>query len=945
MGHLLAYLAYHPKTHRREALIEHFWPEEDFEVARNRFRVDLSRLRDVLSELGLPDKELLVANREQVALKLAICDCDVSYFEALLKAARTQEPVEQQATLAQAVALYTGPLLPGHDEDWVLGERQRLQELAVGALRQLVQFAWKQAKDLDLALDYARRTVLLDPLQEEAHQDVLRLLLELRRPVVAREHYHRFVGKLRTELGCGPLKETEALLLEIQKQLHHGAELPREGKAPRQNVPRVNTRFFGRHVELEQLTHALAKPGALVSLIGFGGLGKTRLALELASVFTHALPFWVPLADVLATDSLWNTLAGHLNQQTTLPPAPPSLSAGERVVAVLKGQAALLVLDNTEHLRDAALAEVLTTLRQQIPELRCLVTSRRRLGLADEQVIALEPLSGQEGAELFVDRAARTRSGFVLTPRNQETIATLCTRLEGIPLAIEMAAARVSVLTPSQILARLDKRFSLLVNQNKDVPTRHRTLEATLDWSYRLLTASQQRFLCTLSVFRGGWTLDAAETLSEDGEALEHTQALVDASLIQTKELESADGSVVMRYYLLETVRQFSENHLTDTERTALALRHGSWLHALVREVRGGGDPHTYVPLLDQENENLVAASTRLLLEQLDSALGVQLICLLDNTWGMRGRDLEGFEWSYTALQATRNRPELLSQGARLIASACHEVRDAALLPHLIDEAQALLLHAQTSRQRMEIQDALGYLHGKRPDMPAAREHFWEGDRQRRASDMRYTPIAGTNIADTYLCEGNFEAALETLAHFGAFLEPRHIRVGFIFQVVTAQVKLGLKQYDEASVLLRKSLAAFEAIPDQEGISRVKVMLAGCVVEQGHFDEAARLAREGGRVVWRVEDAPYIQSSLKTLALCALQQGNPRRAWALLGIGDKAREERLPFPTAYIQQENAEFKARFPADTEHDYVRGVHWPAATRLQVAYTLPESAQNPA
>ena len=363
MGRLLAYLAYYPKEHRREALVERLWPEEGIETARNRFRVDLSRLRDMLSELGLPEKELLVTNREHLWLRLVPGDSDVSRFESLLKAARSQNAPEQLATLTQATALYTGPLLPGHDDDWVLGERQRLQELYVKALRQLVQLTWKENKDPEAALDIARRTVLADPLLEEAHQDVLRILLELRRPLVAREHYQRFAKKLREELGCEPDKATEALYQEIQKRLNVGNPLPTspsEAPEKRRNLPRINTRFFGREMEQEQLLKILSEPGALVSVIGFGGLGKTRLALEVAGQIPGVTPFWVPLTDAPAHDALWNTLVGHLNQQTTLPPAPPSLSAEERLVMILKAQPSLFVLDNTEHLDDDVLDAPLT---------------------------------------------------------------------------------------------------------------------------------------------------------------------------------------------------------------------------------------------------------------------------------------------------------------------------------------------------------------------------------------------------------------------------------------------------------------------------------------------------------------------------------------------------------------------------------------------------------
>ena len=325
----------------------------------------------------------------------------------------------------------------------------------------------------------------------------------------------------------------------------------------------------------------------------------------------------------------------------------------------------------------------------------------------------------------------------------------------------------------------------------------------------------------------------------------------------------------------------------------------------------------------------------------MDIALGARLICLCDDTWDRRGRAREGFSWNYLALRATHRFPELFSERTRLIASACHEVRDAALLPRLIDEAHALLADAKTPPQLMEIHDALGYLMTSQGKTQEARGHFQESDRQRRASELRYTPVAGANIAEAYLAEGDIQAALETIATFAPLALPGQRRILAIFEVITAKARLALKQYEEATAMLRKTLADFEAIQEHQGITCVKVLLAQALSEQGEVTEPSRLAREGGRAVWQEEETPYVQRSLNTLALCALRQNNPRRAWCLLGLADQSREGTLPFLTPYLRQQDALFRAHFPEDLSQDYRRLRELSPEECFAFAYDLPDDA----
>jgi predicted ATPase len=347
------------------------------------------------------------------------------------------------------------------------------------------------------------------------------------------------------------------------------------------NLPLQFTRFFGRREEIERLTKMLSSgegqrvgdersrpdaslnlhPSRLVTLTGPGGSGKTRLALEVAERCVAArrgAVWFVPLADLsdprLIIDAIRDAL--HL---TPSPEAAPL----EQVVAALSHQPTLLVLDNFEHLV-AAGAPLIRTLRERVPTLQCLVTSRQRLEVEGEREFPVLPLptpeewnnpeqlSLYESVQLFVDRAQAVQPDFQVTNANAAAVAELCHRLEGIPLALELAAARIRLLTPAQMLAHLEHRLDFQTSSRRDATARHRTLRAAVDWSYELLSSELQQFFAWLSVFRGGWTLQAAAAVCEESAALDYLSQLQACSLIVAEEISGES-----RFRMLETLREY----------------------------------------------------------------------------------------------------------------------------------------------------------------------------------------------------------------------------------------------------------------------------------------------------------------------------------------------------------------------------------------------------
>jgi predicted ATPase/DNA-binding SARP family transcriptional activator len=360
-------------------------------------------------------------------------------------------------------------------------------------------------------------------------------------------------------------------------------------------LPLQLTRFFGRDWELARLQRMFLKEGArLVTVTGPGGTGKTRLALELARHLIEPLRgavWFVPLAELSDPQLIAGAVLDAMRVDRV-----SSLEPTEQLIAALSRQPVFLILDNFEQL--TAGAAIIQTLLERAATLKCVVASRQRLSIEGECEFPLLPLPIPDRADaperlilnesvrLFVDRAQAVKPDFQVTKANAADVAELCKRLEGIPLAIELATARVQVLTPAQMIARFDERFDLLLNRKRGVASRHRSLRAALDWSYELLTPELQRFFAELSVFRGGWTLEAAEEVCQQPHALDYLTGLRECSLIATEEDEFG-----MRFRMLETLREYASGRLDPDRRAMLGQRHAEFYLALAEraepELRG----------------------------------------------------------------------------------------------------------------------------------------------------------------------------------------------------------------------------------------------------------------------------------------------------------------------------------------------------------------------
>ncbi len=566
---LLAYLALFPRrTHPREELAVRFWTEDADTEARRSLRVALNSLR---RQLEVPDTsvgELLVSDRATIGLRPEAFVSDVGRFEeALTKAARLARTggsdSERITLLLEAAALYTAPLLPGFYDDWLLDERERLHSRFLDALDEAVKLSRKQGR--------------------AAEADVL----ALRR---ARSESSDQVA------GTGVVKEQDALV---------APPMPGISPAPAptgDTLPRFFTRFWGRERELASLTVCLDDPAtSVITLLGPGGIGKTRLSIEAARAWGKPV-VWVPLASVTRGEEIADALRDALR-------LPATADDWEGVTAHLReriaaGTPPLLLFDNFEQIEEDSGARFVARLLRSVPGIRYMVSSRRRLGVPGESLFAVEALPlpdeaetdattllGNPAAAMFADRARSATPDFAITGRNAASVAALCRLLDGLPLAIELAAAWVSVMTPGQMAAKLagqGERDGLLTSRKTgDRVERHRSLWNTISWSYNLLPSDLRRMWRRLSVFHGGFTGDMARAVVGETFALEGLARLRERSLVRLMDEVAGDDPDEPRYDLLESLREFGGERVaceeTREEQSALVHRHADSLRVLVR--------------------------------------------------------------------------------------------------------------------------------------------------------------------------------------------------------------------------------------------------------------------------------------------------------------------------------------------------------------------------
>ena len=640
------------------------------------------------------------------------------------------------------------------------------------------------------------------------------------------------------------------------------------GLPPQNNLPLQLTSFVGRGREVADLETLLAGEARLLTLTGPGGCGKTRLALSAAARLAGGFEdgvWWVELAPLSDPALVPQAVASAIGVREA-----PGRSPTEALLEQLESRKTLLVLDNCEHLVQCC-ADLVDTLLRSCPSVRVLATSRETLGIVGErawlvpslalpgQQSSIEEMRQSEAISLFVERAQAVVSTFELTEHNAPAVARVCRMLDGMPLAIELAAARVKVLSVEQISSRLQDSFALLSGGSRTALPRQRTLKAAIDWSYELLSEIERILLGRLSVFAGGWTLEAAEDVGSGGgierdEVLDLLAHLVDKSMVVSE--AGAEGA--LRYGMLEPVRQYGEQKLEESgEAARVRKRHAEYYLALAEEAEPelkGARQAQWLGRLERDRGNLRSAlgwSS----ESGNAELGLRLAGALERFWWARGHLSEGRRWLEMGLAGSGESP------AAARAQALNEAGWLALWQDDLERAVEFL--EESVGLFKELEDEIGI-----------------------ATSL-------TNLGHAVLHQDDKER-LKALCREAETLRERFVDRWAIAELLIFLGMAALYEGDHqrAVALLEESMASFRDLEDTQRVTICVTYLWMAALEGGDHERAAALLDEDFRRLQRLEIKPRIQiyDGLMGLAMLAATGGRPARATRLCGAAETLRE-------------------------------------------------------
>jgi predicted ATPase/DNA-binding SARP family transcriptional activator len=670
---LLARLAVTPgRVVSADALTDALWGEQLPADAANALQIRVSKLRRALARAGL-DGDVIATRAPGYLLAAPAAAVDAYRFDEVVTAARSAaaagDPVGALARYDEALALWRGPALADAGEtEWTRSERTRLEEARLAAVEDRLELLVDTGRHTEVVGELDR-LIADHPLRERLHRLLMLALYRAGRQADALSVHQRLRERLADELGIDPSPDLQALTEAILRQQVPPGEpagriTPAPGAAPSLSagaVPPRLTSFLGRDADLRATLDQL-RAGRVVTLTGPGGVGKTTLAVEAARRAGQGIADTVHIIRLAALDPAAD-VAGAFAAQLGIEGPGAGPQAVEAVAQHLRHRRALLVVDNCEHVIDAA-ATVVDRLVHATADVRVLATSREALAVAGETQIAVGPLAvpdesaGPAGiaaapaVRLFLDRARSVRPGFALEDDDTaRAVASICRQLDGMPLAVELAAARAKALPPAEIAARLRDRFALLTAGPRSSEARHRTLRATIDWSHDLLPEPERRLLRRLAVFRGGWTLAAAEQVcgfggTDPAAVADLLFRLVDRSLV------TADPGTG-RFRLLVTIREYAWTKLRDAgEVDDCRRRHLAHFTALAEQY---GPSVCFVGPASQriaEDEDNLRAALEFCVERTDDSpdAGLRLAAALVMFWNY-GRRFEGVR-AITALLA-----------------------------------------------------------------------------------------------------------------------------------------------------------------------------------------------------------------------------------------------------------------------------------------------------
>ena len=940
---LLVYLVCNPRPHARDVLATLLWPNNDQTRALANLSVALTSLRKQLDAYLLTERHTVAFNTE-TAFQL-----DTAVFQqAIAQAKETQQQNRslnrtRAAQLATAVTLYQGDFLTGFSvrdapefEAWALLEQEHLRQLFLTALTDLTTFH-QQRGQIEESIRYARQLLAVDPLQENIQRHLMTLFMQDSQRAAALAQYEQCVRVLEDELGVEPDEETTALYEQMAANEWRVEDKPspHPSASAHHNLSPTTTPFVGREAELAHIDEWLdGVNGRLLTIIGPGGMGKSRLAQEAArthlgefadGVYYVSLVPYTDTAQVITavSESIGLTLSGKEEPATQLSNH-------------LQSREILLVLDNLEHLLSPALLTLITQLIEKTPDLRLIGTSRQRLRLQAEALLELRglpyPVSSQQSllaeyaaVQLFVNRVQQIKRDFRLNEQVTAVIR-LCHLVDGLPLALELAATWTRVLSVAEIVAEIQTGLDALTSTLHDIPERHRSLHAVIESSWQMLSTAEQTLFRKLAVFRGGFSREAAQQVAKA--TLPQLMSLVDQSFLRLD-----DDQRFRRHPLL---LQFAQAQLAthSDAQSAMEAAHATFFADFVQSretaLHGAAAPQTlaaigadlenirkawqwalstlHVDLLDQmvtgigrffndksrnlEGSTLFESSLKTLDTQLETAVSEPIIAKIQVELGRFWHDTGRFVEAETILKEAYR----LNQQHQLIANQIACLRQLGIViadqgrwqeAHTyLAEALPLCQQAGDEDQILLVLNALGNLSISTGDYVEARAYFNEAMALAQASgNTLRIAILHSNIAIIANREGNPREAIRQwqLAQQG-FVQLNH-EVGVAnthHNIAMAYTKL--EAYDEALASIQAANALHKKVGHKRGMAGGLAVMGSIYVKMGKRREARRYYNDSLQMAQEVGVTWVALGAVVEVGELEISYGNMAQALRLLAF-------------------------------------------------------------
>ncbi len=921
----------------RAWLARNLWPDSDIVNAQASLRQCLADLRRAL---GAQAARLHPPARTTLRLDLTDAEVDLLVFDKAIK----QGGVD---ALKRAVTLYRGELLEGVGEVWAMGERETRRQAFLKALESLAAYAHADG-DMAREVDWLRRAVICDPMREAAVRALMQALDRAGEAQAALDVYHALRGLLHTEQNALPDAQTQAVYADLrarakQQARHMGAKSAAGQAAPRTGEAfaavseiRVTTRSTGNMpLPLSSLVgrdDALRAVKAqillcrLVTLTGTGGVGKTRLATEAANDLASDFPAgaWFVDISVFAPDTSLEALAQEIARLLMLARRPEQ-SWRDALREGLRERSVLLLLDNCETLLEVC-GTLIGELRAACPHVHFLATSRQRLGLPSETVWPTPPLdcpdtkkssllpvvSVAPAVEMFLERAQDLRPDFAPVGDGLDAVGEICCRLDGLPLALELTAPLIEYLSPRDIALRLRDSFALLNEHDPARPPRHQSLRAVIASSVSLLHEEDRELLNCLSVFVGGWTLDAAQAICT-GFLSPALRSLVTKSLVVAEERNGQ-----MRYRLLEPIREYARERLKEAgEEPELQARHLEYYMTLARLAEAqltGPQQLAWLARLEAENGNLrqalMAAETRPAGTDPDNALrGLVLASALGRYWQIRGHFAEGTRH----LERLLKMPETQDAG-RVRANALNWSALLRVFQGDLSGAQEMCAQAYALWQGLEDERGaagalgiLGIVAANQGDVERARACYGQSlERARAVEDWQ--GVAGTlgYLGIVAANQGYYEEAR------GCYEESLRLRrqQGDKWGIAASLNNLGqlarkMGQLNHARELLTQTLALRRELRDRRSVGITLNVLGMISWQQGDTSAAGDCIAEALDLFVGLNDRRSVAYGLEMAARLAASQSEPKRAARLSGAARELRVQ-IASPLPPLEQQELE---------------------------------------